>query len=113
MIRHNSLFKFKECTSNELIGEIVRRFRELANTAPSIREMVVGENIGDSPDNFDISSCIHFDSLDGYREYVQNPSHMQFVRDYLLPNLQSRVAAQIELDSASSSDRSKARAEHT
>jgi hypothetical protein len=102
MIRHNSLFKFKDGTSAETIAAIVRRFRALAQAIPAIRKMTVGQNIGESPENFDISSCIDFDTLARYYEYCADPAHTDFVHECLLPNLHRRVAVQIDLDQATS-----------
>ena len=100
MIKHCSLFKFKEGTSSELIDEIVREFRALSGKVPVVKQLVVGRNIGFMPDNFDIAANLLFDSIDDYRIYASDETHWAFVRAYLLPNLEARYAVQFDLDEA-------------
>jgi hypothetical protein len=102
MIRHCSLFKFTDDTPEELIDEIVVRFRGLMELVPSVRSGVVGKNIGFHDGNYDIAANVHFDSLDGYRDYCVDPTHLEFVEEYLLPKLRERVAVQFDLDEAGS-----------
>jgi hypothetical protein len=99
MIRHCSLFKFKQGTSPQTVDEIVEQFRALAGKVPAIRSAVIGKNIGFHDDNYDIAANVQFDSIEGYREYSADKTHLKFVEDYLMPNLDSRVAVQFELDS--------------
>ena len=91
MIRHCSLFKFKQGTSPQAIDEIVERFRALAGQVPAIRSADIGRNIGFHEGNYDIAANVQFDSIDGYREYSEDESHLRFVDDYLRPNLAARV----------------------
>ena len=98
MIRHCSLFKFKSDTPTELIDVIVTRFRGLAEEVPMIRRAAIGRNIGFHDDNYDIASNLEFDSLEGYREYCVDETHLAFVDKWLLPHLDSRAAVQFSLD---------------
>jgi hypothetical protein len=98
VIRHCSLFKFKLGTSEELIDEILAEFRGLAEKVPSIRSATIGKNIGFHEGNFDIAANVQFESIDGYREYSVDETHLKFVDEYLMPNLEARVAVQFDLD---------------
>jgi hypothetical protein len=98
MIRHCSLFKFKDGTSGESIAEIVEHFRALTDKVPAIRSADIGRNIGFHDGNYDIAANVNFDSIEGYREYSVDATHLKFVDDYLLPNLEVRVAVQFDLD---------------
>lgn len=100
MIRHCSLFKLKDGVSSELIDEIVREFRALSGKLPSVRQLVIGRNIGFMPDNYDIAANVLFDDIEGYRTYASDETHLAFVRAYLLPNLEARCAIQFDLDEA-------------
>jgi hypothetical protein len=100
MIRHCSLFKFKDSTSAELLDEIVDRFRVVVAAVPSVRSAVVGPNVGFHEGNYDLAATVEFDSLDGYREYCEDATHLAFVHELLLPNLRERVAVQFDLDAA-------------
>jgi len=96
MIRHCSLFK--QGTSPQTIDDIVDQFRALSNKVPAIRSADIGKNIGFHEDNFDIAANVQFDSIDGYREYSKDEAHLKFVDDYLMPNLEARVAVQFQVD---------------
>lgn len=100
MIRHCSLFKFKESTPSELIDTIVEEFRKLAGKVPVVKELIVGRNIGFMPDNCDIAANLLFESIEDYRIYAEDETHWAFVRAYLLPNLETRCAVQFDLDEA-------------
>lgn len=100
MIRHCSLFKFKDGTSPELIDEIVAAFRALDGKIPVVKQLTVGRNIGFMPDNYDIAANVLFESIDDYRIYAEDETHWAFVRAYLLPNLETRCAVQFDLDEA-------------
>lgn len=100
MIRHCSLFKFRDGTSPELIDEIVRAFRALDNKIPVVKQLTVGRNVGFMPDNYDIAANVLFESIDDYRIYAEDETHWAFVRAYLLPNLEKRCAVQFDLDEA-------------
>jgi hypothetical protein len=97
MIRHCSLFRFKSGTADAVIDEIVGRFRVVADEVPVIRRAAIGRNIGFHDGNYDIAANIEFDTLDGYREYCVDETHLAFVDEWLLPYLESRVAVQFEL----------------
>jgi len=100
VIRHCSLFKFKEGTSADLINEIVREFRALDGKIPVVKKITVGKNIGFMADNYDIAANVLFDSIDDYKTYAEDETHWVFVRAYLLPNLETRCAVQFDLDEA-------------
>lgn len=100
MIRHCSLFKFKEGTPSALIDEIVAQFRTLSGKVPEVKQLTVGRNIGFMAENYDIAANILFDSIDDYRAYAENKTHWAFVNEYLLPNLEARCAVQFDLDEA-------------
>jgi hypothetical protein len=97
-VRHCSLFSFKTGTADAVIDEIVHRFRALAREVPAIRRAAIGRNIGFHEENYDIAANIEFDTIDGYREYCVDQTHLAFVDEWLLPHLESRVAVQFELD---------------
>lgn len=97
MVRHCSLFSFKTGTADAVIDEIVHRFRDLAREMPAIRRAAIGRNIGFHEGNYDIAANIEFDTIDGYREYCIDQTHLAFVDEWLLPHLESRVAVQFEL----------------
>jgi hypothetical protein len=97
MIRHCSLFKLKAGTSEQVRDEIVHQFRTLPGRVSSIVSADIGENIGFHDDNYDIAATVTFRSLDGYREYAADETHLAFVDAYLMPNLESRVAVQFNL----------------
>jgi len=103
VIRHCSLFKFKQGTSPELIDTIVSEFRALDGKIPVVKQLVVGRNIGFMSDNYDMAANILFDTIDDYRAYAENETHWTFVRTHLLPNLETRCAVQFDLDEAQGS----------
>jgi hypothetical protein len=100
MIRHCSLFKFKDGTSSDLIDEIMREFRALDGKIPAVKQLIVGRNIGFMADNYDIAANVLFNSIADYKIYTEDETHWTFVRAYLLPNLATRCAVQFDLDEA-------------
>jgi hypothetical protein len=78
-------------TKNRNYPQAVKHLNPMALAA-------IGRNIGFHEGNYDIAANIEFDTIDGYREYCVDQTHLAFVAQWLLPHLESRVAVQFELD---------------
>ncbi len=97
MIRHCSLWKFKEGVTPELIDEMAAAFARAIEHIPSAISGRFGRNVGYMDDNYDFAINIEFEDVDGYRAYVAHELHRELSARYLRPNAQSRAGLQFEL----------------
>jgi hypothetical protein len=80
VLRHAVFFKFKDTSSKEDVDRVVDAFRALPSKIKEIREMQLGENIGQPELSGDFTHCflLTFDNEQGRAIYLPHPDHKAF-----------------------------------
>lgn len=84
MIRHIVLIKMKEDKKN-LLPELKKKLQGLYPSIPTIRSIEIGDNIIESPVNWDLSFTALFDSKESINFYLDHPEHIAMIT-YLQKN---------------------------
>jgi hypothetical protein len=87
MIEHTVLLKFKEGTSEEDLGIVIKSLRGLKEKIPQLVETKVGRNISDRGQGFQIGVSSQFESQLDLDEYLVHKEHVNVVQKILKPIL--------------------------
>ena len=94
MITHIVTFKFTD-RSAEHLASCKAKLDGLLGVVPSLRSMVVGINVVDSPRAHDLGLIASFDDLDGLQAYQVHPAHEE-VATYLRSVAETIAAVDFE-----------------
>lgn len=94
MFRHTVLFRFKDGTTSEQTEAISVALGQLPSIIGQIRSYSFGPDAAVNPGNFDFAVTGTFDSVDDYLVYRDHPEHQRFVKELVVPVLESRAAVQ-------------------
>ena len=94
MITHILTFKFTD-RSAEHLASCKAKLDGLVGVVPSLRSMVVGINVVDSPRAHDLGLIATFDDLDGLQAYQVHPAHEE-VATYLRSVAETIAAVDFE-----------------
>lgn len=94
MITHILTFKFTDRSGSHL-AECRAKLDGLLGVVPSLRTMVVGINVVDSPRAHDLGLIATFDDLDGLQAYQVHPAHEE-VAAYLRSAAETIAAVDFE-----------------
>lgn len=97
MIRHVSILTWKDDVTDVQIAAVIDGLRALPAIIPELREYRVGSDLGVDRGNASFVVIGDFDDIDGYRTYRDHPAHQAVAREYILPILAGRTAAQYPL----------------
>lgn len=80
LLRHVVLFKFKEGTTAEQIGEVVEAFRALKSKIDVIRDFEYGTDVSVENKSQGFTHCflVSFDEEKGRDAYLPHPAHKAF-----------------------------------
>ena len=94
MITHIVTFKFTDRSAAHLT-ECKAKLDGLLGVVPSLRSMVVGINVVESPRAHDLGLIATFDDLDGLQAYQVHPAH-EAVATYLRSASETIAAVDFE-----------------
>lgn len=61
-----------------------------------VRSYVCGADVGLSPNTYDFAIVGTFDTRESFIAYRDHPDHQRILTEMILPNVESRVAVQLE-----------------
>lgn len=94
MITHIVTFKMTD-RSPEHLAHCKSLLDGLLGIVPSLESMVVGINIVESPQAYDLGLIAHFEDLEGLEEYQVHPAHVE-VATYLRSSAEAASTVDFE-----------------
>jgi hypothetical protein len=73
-VRHTALYRWAEGIGDDRKAEVRSQLAALSSAVPSIRALMVGDDLGWYPPNYDWIVEAHFDDVDGLREFTEHPA---------------------------------------
>lgn len=75
--RHTALYRWAEGVSDARKAEVRGRVLELRMAVPSVRALMMGDDLGWYPPNYHWIVETHFDDVDGLREWNEHPAQRE------------------------------------
>lgn len=80
MIRHVVLFRWSPEAAAEEVEAAIERIRGFGTISPECLRLVVADNIGENPANFDCAVIADFRTASDYESYANDPAHRDVIR---------------------------------
>ena len=80
MIRHIVLFRWLPDAAPDEIEAAIERIRGFGASSPECISLVVADNIGENPANFDCAVVADFQNASDYQSYASDPAHRDVIR---------------------------------
>jgi hypothetical protein len=94
VIRHVSLLKFNDGTSDAQIDAIGDALAQLPDRLPQLTHYAFGRDIAINNGNYDFAVVAECETVEGYLGYRDDPEHQRILRELITPVLASRAAVQ-------------------
>jgi hypothetical protein len=94
VIRHVSLLKFNDGTSDAQVDAIAAALADLPGRLPQLTHYAYGRDIAINNGNYDFAVVAECDTVEGYLGYRDDPEHQRILRELIGPVLASRAAVQ-------------------
>ena len=76
MYNHTIMIKLSE-TNQESTQKVKNALAGLSGAVPPLRDIEVGNNVGESKNAWNIFVKARFDNMDGYHQYQKHPAHLE------------------------------------
>ena len=96
MFRHCVMFRWADDVSDETQATVSAGLDALA-TLPCVSAYHHGPDAGMSDGSWDHLAVGDFASVDDYRAYAADESHVQLIAEWIKPNITARAAVQYNL----------------
>ena len=80
MIRHVVLFRWSSDAAPGEVEAAIERIRSFGTTSSECLRLVVADNIGENPANFDCVVIADFQTASDYESYANDPAHREVIR---------------------------------
>lgn len=98
MIRHTVIFTCKPGTPQIDIDTAIENAKKLLPSISSVRSFSMGKDLGLQPGRSgEIAVVADFDSVDGVTEYLNDPGHLEYIKDNLAQIVDNRISVQFEV----------------
>jgi hypothetical protein len=95
MIRHTVVFRLRHPAGSAEEADFLRTAREQLTPIPGVERFEVLRQVGDQSD-YRFSLSMEFADGGAYRGYNEHPSHVAFVRDRWMPEVEEFVELDFE-----------------
>jgi hypothetical protein len=95
MVRHISVLRWKQGTTDEQVDAIERALAVLPERLPQLRAYAFGRDLGRSEGNADFGIVADFDDEDGWRAYTEDAEHRRVIAELIAPVTEVRSAVQV------------------
>ena len=99
MIRHIVLFRWSPDAAPGEVEAAIERIRRFGASSPHCIGLLVADNIGENPDNFDCAVMTDFLNASDYESYASDPAHRDVIRQND-PLVAAKASIQFETASA-------------
>ena len=99
MIRHIVLIRWSPEAAAGQVEAAIERIRSFGASSPHCVWLLVADNIGDNPDNFDCAVMADFLNASDYESYASDPAHRDVIRQND-PLVAAKASIQFETTSA-------------
>lgn len=80
MIRHVVLFRWSSDAAPGDVEAAIERIRSFGTSSPECLRLVIADNIGENPANFDCAVFADFQTVSDYESYANDPAHRDVIR---------------------------------
>ena len=95
MIRHTVVFRLRHAPSSAAEADFLRTAREQLASIPGVERFEVLRQVGEQS-AYRFSLSMEFADADTYRSYNGHPSHVAFVRDRWIPEVEEFLELDFE-----------------
>ena len=96
MIHHIVCLRFREGTTADQIGAAGDALLEMQRHIPDVRGVQWGPNLAPSAGEYSHVLTVVLDDMAALNRYLEHPSHLEVVSQYLSPIREARLALDIE-----------------
>ncbi|WP_201733619.1 Dabb family protein [Acidithrix sp. C25] len=97
MLRHMVIFKFKEGTDPKAIDLLADELSKFYTGYVGFTKAIRGKDLKLRQGNGDLGICVDFESEQEFRAYADDKDHLELIKNYVAPIIESRAAVQIEI----------------
>jgi hypothetical protein len=100
LIQHIVLVKWKPGTTEEEILAAFGDARRLLEQIPSVRNLTLGRNRGESDHGFTHALIVNLANEEALRSYLEHPTRLRYVKDTMRPLEEQRIEIDVPVDAA-------------
>jgi hypothetical protein len=80
VIRHIVLIRWSPDAAAGEVEAAIARIRSFGTSSPECLTLVIADNIGENPSNFDCAVIADFQTASDYKSYASDPAHRDVIR---------------------------------
>lgn len=96
MLRHVTLFRWSESTTDDDIAAIAEGLAALPAAIAEIGSFHFGRDAGVNEGAYAFAVVADFASVDDYLVYRDHPAHQAFIAAHITPHVETRASVQFE-----------------